>query len=704
MPNHTYNQYEQMSRREKDQVCDENSRIIQEKIQHRVERERLFEYDLRQNNQSKNNTNGQKLKRQLTSASRIDAYEEPNDDPFITVSTNAKRKQQRTNDKEPNGEQDDIIQIVDRITPTTATSNGGRLFINSKNRTNKNQNNTNTNDYHMARHRHTNEGKNENDMSVEEEMDFDNPSLGRRTNEKRSEKENRNDKDQNQNDKKNNEYVNQEDYPISKHALQYAVEHHLPPIHIDCEPRINDHQKGSEIIKSLFKHIEKNFRKSNNDYQHPVGFDYWYIDKKGSLTCYTRHTELFVYLCEPNNYPKNINDTTIATTRPKHLPTNHSLILKFVPNYITIDEVEEEINANSKSMFSIEEMKGSKTEKFRHIRLELKETSEYEQMLKHEQISISGCLIEVQEFLAPPRLLMCSKCNDPGHIRKHCALNFDACRRCGKDRSTGDHDNCTICCHRCKQDHLATDYKCKFLVEYRRSLLVRLKEKPNLLPPNVRIFIPSNCRDRGIRNNKILTNQRPINNAYESKQANQQPFNINAFSWPTPSGNKQSQNQTLTTNHEQLIWDELKNKQDQIDKLKDDFNLKLQSHETKYNDHLKKMNLILVSLYQQTKHQNESVERCYTTINEVLPILSSTLEVIQRITIKHSSTNNSDADNNSTHEILHHISQALNFIKDRNELLVTNQKALNNLVEQQGQLMIKGINSLIPDNELSFFQ
>ena len=111
------------------------------------------------------------------------------------------------------------------------------------------------------------------------------------------------------------------------------------------------------------------------------------------------------------------------------------------------------------------------------------------------------------------------------------------------------------------------------------------------------------------------------------------------------------------------------------------------------------MNTVLLSVSQQTKYQNESIDRCYTTINEVLLILSSTLEIVHQIITKFNEINGNGADKCNFQEILSHISQSFEFVKDRNELLITNQKALGNLVEQHGQLMIQGINSLIANDE-----
>ncbi len=46
-------------------------------------------------------------------------------------------------------------------------------------------------------------------------------------------------------------------------------------------------------------------------------------------------------------------------------------------------------------------MIGSKTDKSRHLRLEIESTIEYDQLMHRDGIIIDGRLIEIQEFLAP---------------------------------------------------------------------------------------------------------------------------------------------------------------------------------------------------------------------------------------------------------------------------------------------------------------
>ncbi|CAF1427929.1 unnamed protein product, partial [Rotaria magnacalcarata] len=239
-------------------------------------------------------------------------------------------------------------------------------------------------------------------------------------------------------------------------------------------------------------------------------------------------------------------------------------------------------------------MNGSKTSKFRHIRIEIKSSVDYEKLMRkggltidgqifelneflppprilicskcndpgHSSVdyeklmrqgglTIDGQIFELNEFLPPPRILICSKCNDPGHVRKDCKFEYDACRRCGDDRSIGNHNECIISCHRCKQNHSATDYQCQYLIEYRRMLLQQLKQKPYLIPPNVKLFVPTEYRKDGDNDNKIVSsriaksNTNEFNKTMINNQNNPIPFNINRHAWPTLE--KQQSNSIIST-------------------------------------------------------------------------------------------------------------------------------------------------------------
>lgn len=279
-------------------------------------------------------------------------------------------------------------------------------------------------------------------------------------------------------------------HEITPHAVNYAMENHLPPIKIGCEPKASNHQTAKEIVTQILSHIEKNVRSINKKYDHPLGFDYWFVDKEGNIICYTKHIELFVFLCNASNYLQTINNTAITPNKPRHLPAQLSLVLKFVPVQITTETIKQEISNRTHDLFNIEEMKGSINMKTRHLRIDIASTADYEKLLNSGGLAIDGNIIEIQEFLAPPKLLLCSKCNGPGHVKRDCHFDYEACHRCGNDRTLGEHKQCTILCHRCNQSHLATNYSCPALIEYRKALIQHIRMNPHLIPPNVKLLVP----------------------------------------------------------------------------------------------------------------------------------------------------------------------------------------------------------------------
>ena len=98
MAKSAYNQYENMSSKQKDNICDNNIEMIQELVLQHNERHGLS-ITLNQsgkNNVTKNDKNV--LKRQLTATSQYDGEEMINDDeinPFIRITRS--RKQQQKN-------------------------------------------------------------------------------------------------------------------------------------------------------------------------------------------------------------------------------------------------------------------------------------------------------------------------------------------------------------------------------------------------------------------------------------------------------------------------------------------------------------------------------------------------------------------------------------------------------------------------------
>ena len=167
-----------------------------------------------------NDTNA--FKRQLTPTSQFDE-EEINDDygnPFVGVTKN-RRKQQKVKEKEG-------TDVIEHTSTSTSNKYGGRVYVNSSKRTSKSDHmfyvNPSSNISHRSQHakerkEKISNGSNEINANMNSNSRINLNGNVQETSESHTDKEN----------------LHHNGIIMSQHALNYAVEQHLPPIHIRLE-------------------------------------------------------------------------------------------------------------------------------------------------------------------------------------------------------------------------------------------------------------------------------------------------------------------------------------------------------------------------------------------------------------------------------------------------------------------------------------
>ncbi len=232
---------------------------------------------------------------------------------------------------------------------------------------------------------------------------------------------------------------------------------HLTPLRIKCNPILSDRNLALKFVKEFFKKIENSFKNIYSDHKNAIGFDYWWINNDGDLVGITKDISLYIYLCDVKHYPEQIDSVHLTPMLPIHLPPQHAIVIKYVPNKFSFLDIEEDLKLRYSSIYHIDEINGTRRTHTRHIRMDIYDKAEYNSILNSGTITIGDLLCNVDEYLPALKISICTKCNCPGHTKKVCRLDFEKCRRCGNDRNNSEHKQCSIICHHCGGDHQAND-------------------------------------------------------------------------------------------------------------------------------------------------------------------------------------------------------------------------------------------------------
>jgi len=62
-----------------------------------------------------------------------------------------------------------------------------------------------------------------------------------------------------------------------------------------------------------------------------------------------------------------------------------------------------------------------------HIKIDIYDKAEYNNILNSGSITLGGILYDIDEYLPVPIILICTKCNSPGHTKDVCRLAYERC-------------------------------------------------------------------------------------------------------------------------------------------------------------------------------------------------------------------------------------------------------------------------------------
>lgn len=516
-----------------------------------------------------------------------------------------------------------------------------------------------------------------------------------------SEKRNQNQQQKQNNNNKhttafNNENIDFHNYDINEQSISYAFETHLQPIVIECQPKLHSKEIATKLVSFFFKEIEKDFRQQYPNHRKPLGFDHWWQDADGTyLFGETKDVDLFIFLCDEKRYPAKIETIKITPNPPKRLPPQHTVVIKFVRNDIETDEIRREIKERYESTFTVENMIGTMRSNSRHIRVDFTEKKDYNSILNSGVIGIQGQLFNVDEYLPAPKILICTRCNQPGHVKKQCQLSFEKCRRCGEDRLNGnDHKICPMKCQHCgSKEHCSNDYRCPSLLHFRRQIVSEIRKRPNCLPAQVQLFIPVDCRPSG-NSNRILSNPNPTTQKVKYLPT---PDTIQANEWPNlPGRTHRQQMWDSSILNKQTIFDQtIKSFSNEISELRQKYLDDQRKIEQRFQEQIKNIQNGWLAIQNQVSTQNEMITTTCTLIKDILFDSCLTFTNMMVSLINELKNNARNGDDKQRLELMdEHIKLMTIKISDKKESYHHFQEQLNILMSQQRVAAISIMNSL----------
>ena len=118
-------------------------------------------------------------------------------------------------------------------------------------------------------------------------------------------------------------------------------------------------------------------------------------------------------------------------------------------------------------------MKNENQMRIKLIKLKFIELGERDEILNRRKIFINSLSYDIDEYMAPARVLISSKCMEFGHFRKQCKQKEDTCKKCGMMFNAIK--NYTMLCSQlhsihCQGNHKSNDKKCSKVKEFQADL------------------------------------------------------------------------------------------------------------------------------------------------------------------------------------------------------------------------------------------
>jgi hypothetical protein len=203
---------------------------------------------------------------------------------------------------------------------------------------------------------------------------------------------------------------------------------------------------------------------------------------ENDILLFLKDVSSFSFLLDQNHWPDVFNKVTYVFPSVPSIPPQLSLLIKNVGLHLDFEEFCTEVKTRYPAVKNVIRMKNKFQNNIKLVKLELTSSIARDELLNNKKIIIGYIAYDLDEYLAPANVLICSKCMGLGHFKKQCTQIKDTCRTCGELVDDVKLHNCskiTKCIH-CGLDHVSNSLKCQVVKSFRSELTRKLLSSNNL--------------------------------------------------------------------------------------------------------------------------------------------------------------------------------------------------------------------------------
>lgn len=405
---------------------------------------------------------------------------------------------------------------------------------------------------------------------------------------------------------------------ISSASARYALTRFPFPPHI---VRFNTKKISICLFKEeIIKHFKSNHN-FNIDIVNCRSSSVKCSINESDILLYVKDSHSFALLLDPDKWPLTICGESFHFPSSPSIPPQLSLMIKNVDLRLDFDAFTNGIKQINPCVKNVIRMKNKFGNYIKLVKIELTSPAARDELLRGKHIHIDYIRYEIDEYLSPVNVLICSKCCGLGHFRRQCTEPVETCKSCGQSYNDRKDHHCaaTPRCKHCNGEHLSNSMKCPVIKSF-RSELTRKMLNINQVNPSSSAAVHSNNVNNNF-NHSLL--DFPRLGAPWATSSSQMDSKLNDLISGLAHVNK-TLSKLCETNTGFLKFINDKNERD----LKID----------KEIEHLKTINGTMVSEVSHLKEQHQSVEKSVESYDRMFkqflfPVLDDILKGIGTLNI-----------------------------------------------------------------------